>query len=296
MDFNVQYENTKKTIEANLSSYIEGIRSSEQKHLYDSMAYSLEAGGKRFRPILFLQTIELLGGKPSEYLDVACSLEYIHTYSLIHDDLPAIDNDEYRRGKQTNHMVFGEDMAILAGDGLLNTALEILFNRLVNEPSKNMALGAQAIAKGAGISGMIGGQVVDIQSENTAISLETLKYIHEKKTGALIEASVLSAALMMGAKEEEIKALKSYAYYLGLAFQISDDILDCTGDFINLGKKTGSDEKNKKTTYVTFFGLEEAGKLLEESVNNAAQSLEVFDDKKSKFLVSLAYYVASRNR
>lgn len=295
MDFNTEYDGAKTSVEKNLLKYIEHIKSSPQATLYESMKYSLEAGGKRFRPVLFLKTIELFGGNIEVYMDVACSLEYIHTYSLIHDDLPSMDNDEYRRGKKTNHIVFGEDLAILAGDGLLNTAMEMLFDKIVEHPSKETALGAQIIAKGAGITGMIAGQIVDIQSEGKKVPKETLDYIHENKTGALIEASVLAAALMMGGSEIQISALKEYAKNLGLAFQISDDILDVSGDFNALGKKTGSDEKNDKTTYASYYGLEKATQLLEEYVVKAVGALNVFDSEDRSFLAALAKYVAARN-
>ncbi len=296
MNFNIKYEASKAKVESNLLKFIECINYTKQNTVYESMAYSLEAGGKRFRPVLFMQIIELFGGNSDDYIDVACSLEYIHTYSLIHDDLPAMDNDEYRRGKKTNHMVFGEDIAILAGDALLNAAYEILFKKISKHPDKSVAAGAYEISQGAGAGGMIGGQVVDIQSEGKPIDFETLKYIHKKKTGALIEASVISAALFMEAKESELRALKAYSDNLGLAFQIADDILDYTGDFALLGKQTGSDEKNKKMTYVTFFGIEKSKELLDEAVKNAISSLEIFDSADSEFLISLARYVADRNR
>ena len=295
MDFDKTYDDTKKIVEQNLLRHIDTVKASPQTKIYESMKYSLEAGGKRFRPILFLQTINLLGGSKQKHMDIACALEYIHTYSLIHDDLPAMDNDEYRRGKKTNHIVFGEDIAILAGDGLLNTAYEILFAYIVNNATKPVAKAALCIAQGAGTDGMIGGQVVDIASENKQISAETLHYIHEKKTGSLIEASVLSAAYIMEASETQIAALKVYAQNLGLAFQIADDILDVTGSFEALGKAIGSDAKNDKTTYITLYGAENAKQLLEEAVENAIQALEIFPKGETEFLTSLAKYVANRN-
>lgn len=293
MEFKSRYDVTKKIIEQNLLQYIENIFETKQHTLYEAMKYSLLAGGKRFRPVLHLETARLLGGEVNDYIDSACAIEYIHTYSLIHDDLPAMDNDDFRRGKLTNHKVFGEDIAILAGDGLLNTSFEILWNKVKSNPTIPTIKGAQLIVEKSGTNGMIAGQVVDIQSENKQIDIETLLYIHHKKTGALIEASILSVALMMNADMHMIEALKKYALHLGLAFQISDDILDVIGSFESLGKPIGSDVQNQKSTFVTHYGLEQAKQLLEKNVEEAISALDIFSGKE--FLEELARYVANRN-
>ena len=269
MTFSEAYSQTKEQVEHHLLDYIREIEDTKSKTIYSAMEYSLTAGGKRFRPILHLQTIRLLGGNPADFMDSACSLEYIHTYSLIHDDLPAMDNDDYRRGKPTNHKVFGEDMAILAGDGLLNAAYEILFRKITQTGSPAIAKGAAFIAKKAGTRGMVAGQVVDIQSEGQAIDLDTLNYIHDHKTAALIEASILSAAHMMNADPQQFAKLESYAKHLGMAFQISDDILDVEGQFELLGKPIGSDAQNQKVTFASFYGMEKAKEILKETVSNA---------------------------
>lgn len=293
MEFKSRYDVTKKIIEQNLLQYIANIFETKQHTLYEAMKYSLLAGGKRFRPVLHLETARLLGGEVNDYIDSACAIEYIHTYSLIHDDLPAMDNDDFRRGKLTNHKVFGEDIAILAGDGLLNTSFEILWNKVKSNPTIPTIKGAQLIVEKSGTNGMIAGQVVDIQSENKQIDIETLLYIHHKKTGALIEASILSVALMMNADMHMIEALKKYALHLGLAFQISDDILDVIGSFESLGKPIGSDVQNQKSTFVTHYGLEQAKQLLEKNVEEAISALDIFSGKE--FLEELARYVANRN-
>ncbi|MDO4710457.1 MAG: polyprenyl synthetase family protein [Peptostreptococcaceae bacterium] len=293
MDFRERYDQTKMLIEKNLLDHIQEIKNTRQRTLYESMRYSLTAGGKRFRPVLHLETVRLLQGDIEKYVDSACALEYIHTYSLIHDDLPAMDNDDYRRGKPTNHKCFGEDIAILAGDALLNQAFEILFNKIELDPSISNIRGAKLIAENAGSKGLIAGQILDIQSGSEEIDPNTLLYIHQKKTGALIEAAILSAAYMMEATSEEIDALKKYALHLGIAFQIADDILDVTGSFEMLGKPIGSDAENQKSTFVTCYGMEESKKILEQNVQEAIYALNIFSEKK--FLEELASYVATRN-
>ena len=212
-----------------------------EKKLIESMKYSVQAGGKRLRPILFLETIKLLNKNPFDFIEIACAIEMIHTYSLIHDDLPAMDNDSLRRGKPTNHVVFGEATAILAGDGLLNLAHEIMIAFVSKKLTKNNINGINIISKAAGINGMIAGQAVDIESEGKSIDIDTMKFIHSNKTGALIEASIVAAAVMSDADDTRIAALKTYAKYIGLAFQITDDILDIEGNEAELGKKIGSD-------------------------------------------------------
>lgn len=294
MDFSAKYKQSKQQFEQHLYQYLEDVADGKNDTVYQAMWYSLEAGGKRFRPVLHLETVKLFGGNPQEFLDSACALEYIHTYSLIHDDLPVMDNDDYRRGKLTNHKVFGEAMAILAGDALLNRAFEILFHKIEANPAMTIVKGASYIAQNAGCMGMIAGQVVDLESEGKKIDKDTLYYIHDKKTAALIEASILSAAYMMDADKESLDALFTYAEKLGIAFQISDDILDVEGSFEQLGKPIGSDVTNQKTTFVSYYGLENARQILKETVEEAVRSLAIFDNKE--FFVGLAEFMLYRKK
>ena len=266
-----------------------------EKSIYNAMRYSLLAGGKRLRPVLSLAVCDMLGGDLKEVLPYACAVEMIHTYSLIHDDLPSMDNDDYRRGKLTNHKVFGEALAILAGDGLLNMAFELMLENTSsncnNIENKVKAMGY--IAKSSGVRGMIGGQVVDIESENNEVSVETLEYMHRLKTGALIKASVISAAIICNASNEDIQNLENYAEGIGLAFQIKDDILDVEGNIDKLGKNVGSDASNKKTTYVSIYGLEKSKQMLTEITESAIKSLDSFGGKAA-FLKELAEYLVIR--
>jgi len=231
-----------------------------QKTIMEAMNYSVLAGGKRLRPMLMLETYRLFGGKSKVIEPFMAAIEMIHTYSLVHDDLPAMDNDEYRRGKKTTHAVYGEAMGILAGDALLNYAFETALKAFDMEPdNRNIGKALQVLAKKAGIYGMIGGQVVDIQSEGTKdMTGEKLDFIYRLKTGALMEASMLIGAILAGATKSEQQIVETVAGEIGLAFQIQDDILDVTSTAEVLGKPIGSDEKNDKFTYVTFEGLEKA--------------------------------------
>lgn len=267
-----------------------------EKKLIESMKYSVQAGGKRLRPILFLETIKLLNKNPFDFIEIACAIEMIHTYSLIHDDLPAMDNDSLRRGKPTNHVVFGEATAILAGDGLLNLAHEIMIAFVSKKLTKNNINGINIISKAAGINGMIAGQAVDIESEGKSIDIDTMKFIHSNKTGALIEASIVAAAIMSDADDTKITALKTYAKYIGLAFQITDDILDIEGNEAELGKKIGSDELNDKATYPKYFGLEKSKEYAKNTITNAIESLNVFEPREKAFFVELADYIICRKK
>ncbi len=267
-----------------------------EKKLIESMKYSVQAGGKRLRPILFLETIKLLNKNPFDFIEIACAIEMIHTYSLIHDDLPAMDNDSLRRGKPTNHVVFGEATAILAGDGLLNLAHEIMIAFVSKKLTKNNINGINIISKAAGINGMIAGQAVDIESEGKSIDIDTMKFIHSNKTGALIEASIVAAAVMSDADDTRIAALKTYAKYIGLAFQITDDILDIEGNEAELGKKIGSDELNDKATYPKYFGLEKSKEYAKNTITNAIESLNVFEPREKAFFVELADYIICRKK
>ena len=230
-----------------------------QKTVLEAMNYSVSAGGKRLRPMLMLETYRMFGGTSKVIEPFMAAIEMIHTYSLIHDDLPAMDNDEYRRGRKTTHVVYGEAMAILAGDALLNYAFETAASAFVLDEG-NPAIGKafMILASKAGVYGMIGGQVVDVESEGKEIDADTLKFIHIHKTSALLESAMLIGAVLAGASEQQQRTVELAARELGLAFQIRDDILDVTGNTDELGKPVGSDEKNHKNTYVALEGLEKA--------------------------------------
>ena len=263
--------------------------------IHEAMAYSVFAGGKRFRPVLCMAACEAVCGNSVAALDAACALECIHTYSLVHDDLPGMDNDDYRRGKLTNHKVFGEGMAILAGDALLTYAFEILANMADEKNSLQIVQIIQEAAKASGEAGMIGGQVVDILSEQKVPDLALLEYIHSHKTGALIAASVRIGAILGGADAKQLEALTVYAQQLGLAFQITDDILDVIGDAEKIGKPVGSDEKNQKATYPLLFGLEESKQMAKDAVDASIKALELFGDN-ADMLRALALYLLSREQ
>lgn len=267
-----------------------------QSKVYEGMRYSVFAGGKRLRPFLTLKVCDIIKGSHKEALPFASAIEIIHTYSLIHDDLPAMDDDNFRRGKPTNHKVFGEGMAVLAGDGLLNFAYELMINETVKSfTNSEKYLGATyEIARAAGIYGMIGGQVVDIMSENTEVNEEVLDFIHKHKTSALIEASIVAGGIIGGATEAELEALRSYGKAIGLGFQIRDDILDKIGNMEKLGKDIGSDEENNKATYLTFYGLEGAINKSKELCEAAKKSLKAIDKAGVYVLEELADYLVYR--
>lgn len=230
-------------------------KGSYNKTIYESVYYSINIGGKRIRPILFLLTYNLYKEDFEKTIDMALAIEMIHTYSLIHDDLPCMDNDDLRRGKPTNHKVYGENIAVLAGDTLLNEAASLMVNYSLKEGEKAL-LATKVILDSSGPEGMIGGQIVDIINEGKKISKEELIYMHTKKTGELIMSSIIAGAIVADAHEKDIEILKEYGYNLGLAFQIRDDILDLIGDVNKLGKNTGSDENKNKSNFISLFGLE----------------------------------------
>jgi geranylgeranyl diphosphate synthase type II len=263
--------------------------------VHEAMRYSLFAGGKRVRPILAIAAAEALGAKTAGLLPIAGTLELIHTYSLIHDDLPAMDNDDLRRGRPTCHKVYGEAIAILAGDGLLNLAFEVLSGprQLKSVPPNRLIAIIREIATASGISGMVGGQVVDMESEGRDIDFPTLEYIHTHKTGALIRASVRVGSLYARAGKRQLKALTRYGEMVGLAFQIADDILDITGKQEEIGKDVGSDIKKGKKTFPSFYGLGESRRRAVEVVDKAIASLKDFD-RKADPLRELAKYVINR--
>lgn len=262
--------------------------------LAKAMAYSLNAGGKRLRPILLMAGADILGENGLDYIKTASALEFIHTYSLIHDDLPAMDDDDYRRGKLTNHKVYGEGMAILAGDALLTMAFDMIAND-ENIPAARRLAVIKEISKAAGAKGMVGGQAMDLEGENKNLSLAELKAMHGAKTGALFVAALRSGAIIAGADEEALAKLTEYAEAFGLAFQITDDILDMVGDEAVIGKPVGSDEKNHKSTYVTLTSLEEAKGLAEKAVNKGLKAIESFGEK-GEFLRELINYLIIRDK
>jgi geranylgeranyl diphosphate synthase type II len=264
--------------------------------LHKSMRYSVFAGGKRVRPILVIAACEAAGGNAEDALPAACAMEMIHTYSLIHDDLPAMDNDDFRRGKPTNHKVFGESVAILAGDALLTEAFILLGSPEFGaslDPAKRLRVISE-ISRCSGSRGMIGGQVVDMESEGKpSIDFTTVEYIHTHKTGALIKASVRSGALLGGADGEREDALVRYGEAIGLAFQIADDILDIEGTTEQIGKDAGSDLERGKATYPAVIGITESKRRADELVNIALDSLSVFDGKADP-LREIAKYIVKR--
>ena len=262
--------------------------------LAESMEYSLTAGGKRLRPILLMAAADAAGGRGEDYLTSACAVEMIHTYSLIHDDLPAMDDDDYRRGKLTNHKVYGAGLATLAGDALLTMAFELLAWQQ-GVPAETMLRVVREISEAVGANGMVGGQALDLASEGKRIDMDTLRRMHMAKTGALFRASVRSGAILGGADEAQLAALTEYAEAFGLAFQITDDILDVTGDAAAIGKPVGSDERNHKSTYVTLTSLEEAKRLAREAADRAHEALAPLGGKAA-FLDELAEYLVTRDR
>lgn len=299
MDFKDLTEKYRLEIDKNLDLLLE---SGQQKPelIHEAMRYSVFAGGKRLRPILSLATSEIFAGSYKETINTACALELIHTYSLVHDDHPDLDNDDLRRGMATNHIVYGNAMAILAGDALLTQGFQIIARELMEEKDsqrlQRRILANYEIAQAIGSKGMIGGQVVDIISEgNSEKNPDTLKYIHTHKTGDLIKASVRSGALIGGANEDELVQITSYAEKIGIAFQITDDILDITGNQKLLGKNIGSDEKNDKLTYPNIYGLEKSQQMAEDVIKESLLCLKKID-KESDYLKGLAEYILKRNK
>ncbi|NMM61371.1 polyprenyl synthetase family protein [Clostridium sp. P21] len=273
MDKETSIEHLKDTVESWLGNYFKN-KGSYNKKVYEAMDYSLSAGGKRIRPLLLLLTYMLYKDDFQEILPIASAVEMIHTYSLIHDDLPCMDNDDLRRGRPTNHKVFGEAVAVLAGDGLLNEGMNLMLKSCINrEP--NFIKACNIIAESAGAEGMVGGQIVDILSENTKIPIDQLYYMHSKKTGALIKSSIIAGAVLGGASKSDIENLDYYGMKLGLAFQIKDDILDIVGDTETLGKKAKSDLDNNKTNFITTYGL---NKCIEMCNSITGECIEVLDN------------------
>lgn len=293
MNFKEEQKKRTAEIEQILMRYLPQ-KEGKQKLIMEAMEYSLMAGGKRLRPMLMWETYRMFEGSSEAIYPFMAAMEMIHTYSLVHDDLPAMDDDEYRRGRKTTHVVYGEDMGILAGDGLLNYAFETAATAFSMEgiDVANVGRAFQVLAGKAGIYGMIGGQVVDVKCTGQAISSDTLEFIYRLKTGALIEGSMMIGAILAGASKEETEAVERIAGKVGLAFQIQDDILDVTSTAEVLGKPIHSDEKNEKTTYVTWKGLEaskaEVKRLSEEAIKEL-KGLKSKDEYLEILLESLIY-------
>ena len=281
-----------KRVEKEILEYIP-ISDCRQKTVFDSVLYSLNAGGKRLRPVIMLLTAEMIGLSDKEIMPFACALEMIHTYSLIHDDLPCMDDDDIRRGKPTNHRVYGEAVAVLAGDALLNMACEVVTSANYNANPTAILKALRALYRASGALGMIGGQIIDIENEGKLIDKDTLFELHLLKTGALIRAAGEIPCIMGGCNKEATDAVVGYCNNLGIAFQIRDDLLDVYGDSVSLGKNIGSDEANDKTTYVTLYGREGSEKLVLEYTNKAKECLSLFGEKAT-ILCELADFLTDR--
>ena len=295
MNFKAEMNERVEQIEQILDQYLppkEGL----QKTVLTAMNTTVKAGGKRLRPMLINETYKMFGGEGDIVKPFMAAIEMIHTYSLIHDDLPALDNDDYRRGQKTCHIVYGEDMAILAGDALRNSASEVAttaFDLAAQDEKMNVVEAVKILARKPGIYGMIGGQVADVELEGTPLSMEQILFIHKNKTSALIEACMMIGAVLAGASKEDVMAMEECGEYIGLAFQIQDDILDLTGDEEEIGKPVGSDEKNHKTTYVTLKGLEQSAKDVEEISKKAIEILARYD-VGNRYLTNLTRFLIHR--
>lgn len=297
MNFKEELKDRVDHIEAILKEYLPK-EEGWQKTVIAAMNYSVLAGGKRLRPMLMEETYRLFGGKGREIEPFMAAIEMIHTYSLVHDDLPAMDNDEYRRGRKTTHVVYGEAMAILAGDGLLNYAFETAMKSFTMEGDLEKKVRALSVlAQKAGIYGMIGGQTADIEAEDLGdqVTTEHLMFIHAHKTSALIEAAMMTGAILAGASQEETAQIEKAAYEIGIAFQIQDDILDVTSTLEMLGKPIGSDAKNHKTTYVTLKGLEESRKEQQELSLHAIETIRNIG-YSNDFLMELVTSLITREK
>ena len=286
-------QDRRKIVEEALKRYLPSEENTPEE-IYQAINYSVFAGGKRIRPILCLAALEACGGDLAPAMPVACALELIHTYSLIHDDLPAMDNDDFRRGKPTCHKVFGENIAILAGDALLTEAFVLLSRaEKIRLPAERRLAVIQEIAQAAGIAGMVGGQTLDVRREKSLPDAQVLYEIHRRKTGVLIMAAVKSGAIISGTRENKIQALADYGLNIGLAFQIADDILNVEGDRELMGKNTGSDAAKGKVTYPSLLGMECAKEKLQKHVDMAIASLSIFD-KRALPLRVIAHYIMDR--
>ncbi|MCI8993229.1 MAG: polyprenyl synthetase family protein [Eubacterium sp.] len=295
MNFELELKKHTDEVEEMISRYLPA-EDGFQKTVMEAMNYSFLAGGKRLRPMLMLETYRMFGGKSKVIEPFMAAMEMIHTSSLIHDDLPAMDNDEYRRGRKTTHIVYGEAMAILAGDGLLLFAFETASKAFMTEPKNpNIGRAIEVLASKSGIYGMVGGQTVDVELEGKPIPKEKLDFIYRLKTGALMEASMMIGAILAGATDSEVKRIAQVAANVGLAFQIEDDILDVVSTTEELGKPVGSDDKNHKTTYVTIEGVDAAAKEVETLSERAVEMLDSFV-VKNEFLTELLFSLIHRKK
>lgn len=290
MTYQEQYEADKALVEEALKGAFRG--RAPRGDIYDAMNYSLLAGGKRLRPILTLETCRLCGGEPMDVMPFACAVEMIHTYSLIHDDLPCMDDDDLRRGRPTNHKVYGEATAVLAGDGLLNAAFETALAGRAGLKPELVLEALDVLARAAGADGMVGGQTLDMAGEGRALTQPDVEELQRLKTGALITASTEIGCILAGGGEDKRLAVRRYAQCLGMAFQIRDDMLDVTGNAALLGKPTGSDARGEKTTFVTLKGLDGCAGMVKKLTEEAAQALSGF--AHPEFLLSLAHSLADR--
>ena len=293
------FDEYKELVDQHLMDFIPNI-DNKSISLYESMKYSLTAGGKRLRPVLLLAACEFAGGNIKEAIPYACAIEYIHTYSLIHDDLPAMDNDDLRRGLPTNHKVYGDAIAILAGDGLLNCAFEAISKDMMlfydsPENIRKRVNAAYEIAKGAGVRGMVAGQVSDIEAENAIASKEMLEYIHLNKTCALIRAAIKAGLYLGNPTDSMINDLEKYSENLGIAYQIADDIMDVVGNPDEMGKAAGSDEKKHKNTYTSILDIDHARNRLDELTAKAVESIEKYYDN-AEFFRNLVLDLAKRTK
>jgi len=294
MDFLQQLKERAARIEKALDTYLPPA-DAYPPVIHEAMRYSITAGGKRLRPVLVIAAAETLGKDPEPVIPAACAIELIHTYSLVHDDLPAMDDDDYRRGQPTSHKVYGEAIAILVGDALLTLAFELLARAgSMNVPPQRVLKVISEVAAACGTNGLIGGQVADLLCENKAVTPADLEYIHTHKTGALYRVAVRTGAILSGASEKDLKHLTEYADNLGLAFQIIDDILDVEGDAQKLGKPTGSDQKNKKATYPALFGLTAAREKARDVTVRAEEALRPFGER-ARFLQELLLFILARD-
>lgn len=297
-DFKSELQKRVVEIEAMLANFLPA-EEGWAKSVMEAMNYSVNAGGKRLRPMLMEETYRLFGGNSEVIYPFMAAIEMIHTYSLVHDDLPAMDNDEYRRGRKTTHIVYGEAMAILAGDGLLNYAFETAIKAFETDAdARQVAKAIKVLASKAGIYGMIGGQTADIEAENLGdkVTMEHLLFIHEHKTAALIQAAMMIGAILAGASDEQIEVVEKAGYDIGVAFQIQDDILDVTSNLETLGKPIGSDEKNNKTTYVSLKGIDVAMEDQKNMSNHAIEMMKTLenDGYENDFLLELITSLITR--
>lgn len=293
MDLHAYLQERRALVEGALDRFLPPVTAAPGR-LHEAIRYSVLAPGKRLRPILVLASAEAVGGRPETVLPTACALECIHVFSLIHDDLPCMDNDDYRRGRPTNHKVYGEAMAMLAGDALLTLAFELITENARTVAPGRVVEALRLISHASGTWGMVGGQVMDIESEGREVTPETLEYIHAHKTGALLTASALAGALLCGAEEAQQAALRRYGQSIGLAFQIADDILDIVGDQQKIGKPVGSDQKQDKATYPRLYGLEESRRRAHAEVAAALAALEGFGEPAEP-LRAIARFIVERD-